>query len=93
MALVRWQATVQNDVNGAAVINPTITVRNASDDTLASIYDDAGVAMANPFIGTTEGFVSFKALPGKYIIEGVKGGQEAPDWIVDLKPLLLLSVR
>lgn len=83
MALVRWQATVQ-DGFGNVVVNPSITVRNASSGSLAPIYDDVGVTKANPFTGGTDGFVSFKAFPGKYIIEGAKGGQDAPDWIVDL---------
>lgn len=83
MALVRWQATVQDD-NGNAVVNPSITVRNAATNALASIYDDAGVAKSNPFIGSADGFVSFKANPGRYIVEGASGAQVAEDWIVDL---------
>lgn len=84
MALVRWQATVQDDA-GAIVINPSITVRNAADNSIATIYNDAGVVKTNPFIGSSEGFVSFKALPGRYIIQGVAGGQNAPDWVVDIQ--------
>ena len=83
MALVRWQATVQDD-NGNTVVNPSITVRNAATNALASIYDDAGVAKSNPFIGSADGFVSFKANPGRYIVEGASGAQVAEDWIVDL---------
>ena len=83
MALVRWQATVQDD-NGNAVVNPSITVRNAATNALASIYDDAGLAKSNPFIGGADGFVSFKANPGRYIVEGASGAQVAEDWTVDL---------
>lgn len=83
MALVRWQATVQ-DGNGDYVVNPSVTVRNAADNSLADIFDDAGLAKANPFTGTSEGFVYFNAIPGRYIIEGVKGAETAEDWIVDL---------
>jgi len=83
MALVRWQATVQSD-NGNYVVNPSITVRNASDNSIATIYDDAGVAKANPFLGTSEGFVSFRANPGEYIVEGASGAQNAPNWYVTL---------
>lgn len=83
MALVRWQATVQDD-NGNAVVNPSITVRNAATNALASIYDDAGVAKSNPFIGGADGFVSFKANPGRYTVEGASGAQVADDWTVDL---------
>lgn len=83
MALVRWQATVQNDV-GAVVVNPSITVRNAADNSIATIYNDAGVVKTNPFTGGLDGFVSFRATSGRYIIEGVKGGLGAPDWVVDL---------
>lgn len=85
MALVRWQATVQ-DEKGDYVVNPSITVRNAADNSLADIYDDAGSAKANPFLGTSEGFVTFKADPGRYIIEGVKDAETAQDWIVDIVP-------
>lgn len=83
MTLSRWQATVQTDT-GLAVVSPSVTVRNYPSLTLADIYDDAGVAKSNPFTGSTEGFASFQAYPGRYLIEGVKGGQEAPDWIVDI---------
>lgn len=83
MTLVRWQATVQNNA-GDAVVNPSVTVRKASDNSLASIFDDAGSAKANPFIGTSEGFVSFRANPGEYIIQGASGAENAPDWYVTL---------
>lgn len=83
MTLVRWQATVQNDA-GDAVVNPSVTVRKASDNSLADIFDDAGSAKANPFIGTSEGFVSFRANPGEYIIQGASGAENAPDWRVTL---------
>ena len=77
MTLSRWQATVQSE-NGLAVVSPSVTVRNYPSLTLADIYDDAGAAKPNPFTGSGEGFVSFQAYPGRYLIEGVKGGQEAP---------------
>lgn len=83
MTLVRWQATVQNNAGGA-VVNPSVTVRKASDNSLANIFDDAGSAKANPFIGTSEGFVSFRANPGEYIIQGASGAENAPDWRVTL---------
>lgn len=82
MALPRWQATVQDD-NGNAVTNPSITVRTTSG-ALASIFDDAGLAKSNPFNGTVDGFVSFRAQAGRYTVQGVAGGQNAPDWVVDL---------
>lgn len=83
MTLSRWQATVQSE-NGLAVVSPSVTVRNYPSLTLADIYDDAGAAKPNPFTGSADGFVSFQVYPGRYLIEGVKGGQEAPDWIVDI---------
>lgn len=83
MTMPRWQATVQTE-NGFAVVNPSVTVRHYPSLVLADIYDDDGDPKLNPFEGSVEGFVSFRAPAGRYLIEGVKGGQEAPDWIVDL---------
>jgi len=88
MALTPWQATVQND-EGQPVINPTITVRIQSDNSLAEIYSDADGAspLPNPFDGGLDGFVRFYAAPGRYIVQGADGGTDAPDWVVDMMPV------
>ena len=58
MTLIAWQATVQDD-EGNVIVNPSITVRRASDDGLADIFDSEGEALDNPYTGTSEGFVQF----------------------------------
>jgi len=85
MTLTAWQATVQHD-DGDFVVNPSITVRFASDNSLADIFSDAGgtTTLVNPFLGTAEGFVQFYAAPGKYLIQGAKGGSQTQEWVVDL---------
>lgn len=79
MALVPWQATVQ-DESGNSIPEPVVTVRNASDDTLATIYNIAGISIANPVTGDLEGFVQFQVVPGRYKIEGAKGGSLTNVW-------------
>lgn len=74
-----WQATVQDDA-GNAVVNPVVTVWEADGVTLATIYDVTGAEIANPVMGSLEGFVQFWATDGEYRIEGVSGGQETEVW-------------
>ena len=83
MTLIAWQATVQDD-EGNVIVNPSITVRRASDDELADIFDGEGAALDNPYTGTSEGFVQFFAQPGKYTIQGARGGSVTQTWTVDL---------
>lgn len=83
MTLATWQATVQDDDTGAAIVNPVITVRNAGDDSLADIYDMDGVPIANPVTGGLDGFIQFQASIGRYKIEAAKGGVDAADWYWD----------
>ncbi len=79
MTFIPWQATVQDD-GGNAVPSPVVTVRNAADDTLATIYDMTGVATSNPITGGADGFVQFQVLRGRYKIEGAKDGSIASTW-------------
>lgn len=79
MALIPWQATVQDDF-GNIVPSPVVTVRNKSDDSLATIYDVDGVEIDNPLDGTVNGFVQFQVSPGRYTIEGAKGGSTTATW-------------
>ena len=83
MTLIAWQATVQDD-EGNVIVNPSITVRRASDDGLADIFDSEGEALDNPYTGTSEGFVQFFAQPGKYTVQGARGGSVTQTWTIDL---------
>jgi hypothetical protein len=85
MALTTWQATVQNEI-GNTILSPVITVRKASDDSLATVYDMDGVATSNPFTGSVDGFVQFKLAPGIYNIEGAKDGADTQTWKVEIAP-------
>ena len=69
-----WQATVQDD-RGNALPNPVVTVYLADGTTLATVYDEVGVAIANPITGSTDGFVQFYARPGRYKVQA-SGGEE-----------------
>jgi hypothetical protein len=83
MELVTWQANVQDD-DGNAVPEPVVTVRDAvSGEPLSVIYNMDGDAISNPITGTLGGFVQFQVLPGKYIIEGAKGGSSTDTWFFD----------
>ena len=83
MTLIAWQATVQDD-EGNVIVNPEVTVRRASDGGLADIFDSEGAALDNPYTGTSEGFVQFFAQPGKYTVQGARGGSVTQTWTVDL---------
>ena len=85
MTLIAWQATVQDD-EGNVIVNPSVTVRRASDDGLADIFDSEGEALDNPYTGSSEGFVQFFAQPGKYTVQGARGGSVTQTWTVDLVP-------
>lgn len=77
-----WQATVQ-DEKGDVVILPSVTVYDESG-AIASIYDETGAPLPNPFVGTMEGFVQFWAYAGKYEIEGASGSDRTETWSVTL---------
>lgn len=77
-----WQATVQNE-KGDVVILPSVTVYDESG-AIASIYDETGAPLPNPFVGTMEGFVQFWAYAGKYEIEGASGSDRTETWSVTL---------
>lgn len=78
-----WQATVQ-DERGNAVPSPVVIVYESDGVTLASIYNEAGGALPNPFTGTPEGFVQFWADIGVYKIEGASGSDRTEVWSVEL---------
>lgn len=80
MALVPWNATVQDDA-GNYVPLPVVTVRNSADDTLATIYDEAGSPLSNPLTGLANGFVQFFVEPGRYTIEGALDGSTTATWV------------
>lgn len=74
-----WQATVQDEF-GNVVPLPVVTVWLEDGATLASIYNELGAPVANPFTGTIEGFVQFWANRGKYKLEGTKSGLDTEIW-------------
>lgn len=90
MALVPWNATVQDDA-GNYVPLPVVTVRNAADDTLATIYDESGSPLSNPLTGLANGFVQFFAEPGRYTIEGALDGSTTATWVWDAAELRVPS--
>jgi hypothetical protein len=83
MSLIAWQATIQDDA-GNAIDGPTLTVRRALDNQLAEIFEANGDAKANPFTGSSRGFVQFYADRGRYTIQGTSGGFSTQVWTVDL---------
>lgn len=78
-----WQATVQDEY-GNAIPLPVVTVYQSDGVTLASIYDAAGGALANPFTGTAEGFVQFWVPGGQYKVVGASGSDVTNEWQIDL---------
>lgn len=78
-----WQATAQDEA-GNVVPLPVVTVYLEDGATLASIFDEDGTPLANPFTGTMEGFVQFQAYAGSYYIVGESGGAETEVWSVTL---------
>jgi hypothetical protein len=68
MTLYVWQTTVQ-DALGNVQPGATVEVRNASDNTLATIYsDESGSPMVNPTDTDGDGFVRFYTEGGFYNI-------------------------
>lgn len=62
------------DTSGNAVASPTVTVYQAGTTTLATgLVDANGVAIGNPFTGTTAGQINFAAPDGDYDMT-VSGG-------------------
>ena len=74
-----WQATVQDDF-GNAIPNPVVSVYLADGTTLATVYNEAGVSLANPVAGNIDGFVQFYAPAGRYKIDS---GSEVWDFQVE----------
>jgi hypothetical protein len=73
----KWDRQIQRIVSGvmAPVADATISVRNASDNTLATIYDNkalSGSPKANPFQADSNGRSVFYAAAGVYNITAVK---------------------
>lgn len=85
--LVPFQATIQDDDTGAAIVSPVVTVRvGGPTGDLADLFDIDGVATVNPITGGTDGFVQFQARPGKYWIQAADGGTFSSAWYDDFMP-------
>ena len=82
MALAAWQATIQ-DEEGNVIYQPVVTVRNASDGSLADIFNEAGAPLPNPVTGDGGGFVQFFASDGRYDITAVNGNLSSNEWTWD----------
>lgn len=90
--LVPFQATIQDDDTGAAIVSPVVTVRiGGPTGDLADLFDVDGVATVNPITGGTDGFVQFQARPGKYWIQAADGGTFSSAWYEDFMPVSGLS--
>lgn len=74
MALARFQRNVVDNA-GNIQASPTVTVRDATTNSLVSIYSDrAGItALGNPFTGDANGLAAFYVAGGAYRITAVKG--------------------
>ena len=73
MTLARFQRNVVDNA-GNIQANPTVTVRDATTNSLVSIYSDrAGTAaLSNPFAGDANGLAAFYVAGGAYKITAVK---------------------
>jgi hypothetical protein len=74
MTLARFQRNVVDNA-GNIQASPTVTVRDATTNSLVSIYSDrAGTAaLGNPFTGDANGLAAFYVAGGAYRITAVKG--------------------
>lgn len=85
--LATWQATVQDDDSGAAIISPVVTVRlGGPSGDLADIFDISGSAIGNPITGTAGGFVQFQARPGRYWVQAAGDSNLTDPWYWDAVP-------
>lgn len=83
MGLIPWQNTITNETE-QPVIEPVVTVRNVSDNSLADLYSDAaGTPALNPITGDENGFVQFWVDAGEYSIQGAKSGVLTNIWYWD----------
>ena len=82
--LTTWQATIQDDDTGAAVVSPVVTVRlGGPSGDLADLFDINGDPIANPVTGGADGFVQFQFRPGRYWVQAADGGTFSSAWYVD----------
>lgn len=84
MALVTWQATIQND-EGQPVASASIEVRSTATGTpLATLYSNSsGTSLSNPFTTSSDGFGQFFVQPGEYTIAATAAGSTRT-WTVQL---------
>lgn len=85
--LTTWQATIQDDDTGAAIVSPVITVRlGGPAGAIADLFNISGAPISNPVTGGTDGFVQFQMRPGRYWVQAADGGTFSEAWYVDAMP-------
>lgn len=86
--LTTWQATIQDDDTGAAIVSPVVTIRlGGPAGALADLFDIAGSPLVvNPVTGGIDGFVQVQMRPGRYWVQAADGGTFSNAWYVDVMP-------
>jgi len=85
--LTTWQATIQDDDTGAAIVSPVVTVRLGwAAGAIADLYDLAGSPISNPVTGGLDGFVQVQMRPGRYWVQAADGGTFSNAWYIDVMP-------
>ena len=86
--LTTWQATIQDDDTGAAIVSPVVTIRlGGPAGTLADLFDIAGSPLGvNPVTGGLDGFVQVQMRPGRYWVQAADGGTFSNAWYIDVMP-------
>lgn len=85
--LTTWQATIQDDDTGAAIVSPVVTIRlGGPAGALADLFDIAGAPVANPVTGGLDGFVQVQMRPGRYWVQAADGGTFSNAWYIDVMP-------
>jgi hypothetical protein len=86
--LTTWQATIQDDDTGAAIVSPVVTIRlGGPAGALADLFDIAGSPLGvNPVTGGLDGFVQVQMRPGRYWVQAADGGTFSNAWYIDVMP-------
>lgn len=76
MALQVWNGFAQ-DTAGNVLASPTVEVRDESDNSLASLFEDRAGAtpLGNPYTAPADGQIAFYVQPGRYKITATKGAE------------------
>lgn len=76
MALQVWNGFAQ-DTAGNVLESPTVEVRDETDNSLVSLFEDraGATALGNPYTAPATGQIAFYVLPGRYKITATKGAE------------------